>query len=99
MTKYSKDNEPPDYIDGAKVIKWSWSGQDPFGYIEHKDSASRDEIHGLAICQYEDSRSTYRFSCDKDWEVQQDSPYDSIEDAIERLPDQYKKVKATWRTK
>jgi hypothetical protein len=38
-------------------------------------------------------KSIYRFSCDKEWEVQQDSSYDSIENAIEQLPDQYRNVK------
>ncbi len=89
---------PPDELDKAKVIKWAWSGKEPFGYIDAGDG-SKIEIHGLAICQYEDSHSVYRFSCDENWEVQQDSLHDSIEDAVRQLPDQYQMVTANWMNK
>ena len=85
--------EPPDFIDGARVIKWAWSGQHPFGYVSH------EEVYGLAICQYEDNGSVYRFSCDKSWNTVQDSPQDTVEEAINELPDQCKNVKADWKTK
>jgi hypothetical protein len=97
--------EPPDDLDGAKVIKWAWSGVEPFGHLpivgSDTDNESRDsiEIFGLAICQYDDSDNVYRFSCDKDWEVQQDGGYESVEDAQRQLSDQYKLVTAKWRTK
>jgi hypothetical protein len=74
--------EPPDELDGAKVITWAWSGDKPFGFIPMTDSDDSIEIFGLAICQYEDSGSVYRFSCDKDWEVQQDGVYESVDDAL-----------------
>lgn len=96
----SKVNEPPDELDGAKVIKWAWSGDKPFGLMRYQDEMYEPiEIYGLAICQYEDTRAIYRFSCDKKWEVQNDSPQDSVEDAERILPDQYKLVPAEWRTK
>lgn len=94
-----KISEPPNYLDGAKVIKWAWPGQQPFGLVGNEDDPEREEIYGLAICQYEDSNGMYRFSCDKNWEVIQDGFYDNEEQAIERLPDQYKNVIANWRTK
>ncbi len=99
MTKLRQEHivEPPDKLDGAKVIKWAWSGKEPFGYV-NVDDDTRIEIHGLAICQYEDS-DVYRFSCDENWDVQQDSPYDSIEQALKQLPNQYKLVTAKWMTK
>lgn len=90
--------EPPDTLDGAKVIKWAWSGQDPFGYVKG-DDGTRTGIHGLAICQYDDSTHVYRFSCDENWVIQQDSSYDSIEIALRQLPDQYKLITAKWMTK
>jgi hypothetical protein len=62
------------------------------------DSPRRQEIYGLAICQYENSDSFYRFSCDKNWETVQDGPYDTIEDAIRLLPVQYKNVEADWQS-
>ena len=93
MVDNNKTNEPPDELDGAKVIKWAWSGDKPFGFV------GEIEIHGLAICRYDGSAEVYRFSCDKDWEVQQDGLYDSIGDAIEQLPDQYKLEVSTWTNK
>ncbi|MFN8335603.1 MAG: hypothetical protein U0U09_10770 [Cyclobacteriaceae bacterium] len=91
--------EPPDELDGAKVVTWAWSGNKPFGFIPIADSNDSIEVFGLAICQYDDSYSVYRFSCDKDWEVQQDEEYESVDDALRQLPDQYKLVTAKWRTK
>jgi hypothetical protein len=106
MLKYEKVqddnqiNEPPDELDGAKVIKWAWSGDEPFGFLRYGDYAFEPiEIYGLAICQYDDSAVVYRFSCDEHWEVQQDGDYSSIEDALRLLPDQYKLVVAKWVTK
>jgi hypothetical protein len=93
--------EPPDELDGAKVIKWTWSGDKPFGLLAIVDSDSNDsiEVYGIAICQYDDSDNVYRFSCDKDWEVQQDGVYESVDDAVKQLPDQYKLVTVKWNTK
>ena len=90
--------KPPNYLDGAKVIKWAWSGQVPFGIIENMDGDEKEEVFGLAVCKYEDSDNFYRFSCDKNWEVVQDSLYNSIEDAIRFLPEQYKNVERNWLT-
>ena len=89
----SNFTEPPDYIDGAKVIKWACSGCNPFGFV------GDEKVYGLAICKYENSGNFYRFSCDKKWETIQDSHYDTIESAINQLPMQYKNVEANWQTK
>ena len=91
--------EPPNYLDGAKVIKWAWSGQQPFGFVGYENSPERDEIYGLAICKYDHEEGIYRFSCDRNWEVVQDGFYDTVENAIKQLPDQYKNVEADWRRK
>ncbi len=92
-------NNPPNYLDGAKVIKCAWSGQKPFGFIANTDNKSQEEVFGFAICRYENSNNFYRFSCDKNWEVIQDAQYNSIEEAIELLPDQYKNVECNWQAK
>jgi len=90
-------NIPPKLIDGAKVLEWAWSGNMPFGVIKYSDSNEvAAEIYGLAICQYKDSKIIYRFSCNKNWETEQDSDYSSIEEAKNNLPEQYKIVPATW---
>lgn len=83
-------SKPNKKIDGAKVLYWAWSDSKPFGYF------GNIKIYGLAICRYENSDQIYRFSCDKFWETQGDQIYDSIEDAIEQLPDQYREISANW---
>jgi hypothetical protein len=85
-------NKPPSEIDGANVLYWAWSGSTPFGVVY----GSPDEIYGLAICQYPNSEEVYRFSCNKNWETEQDGLYDSVEQAIENLPDQYRNVEPIW---
>lgn len=91
--------EPPDELDGAKVIKWAWSGDKPFGLLSivNSDSNASIEIVGIALCKYDDSDNVYRFSCDKNWEVQQDGVYQSVDDALRQLPDQYKPGTANWQ--
>jgi hypothetical protein len=98
----SPNTEPPDYLDGARVIKWAWSGQQPFGFVANEDGTEREEIYGLAICRYDKSTSKepiYRFSCDKYWETVQDSIYDTVENAILHLPEQYRNEEANWLSK
>ncbi len=82
--------KPLNKIDGAKVLESVWSGLTPFGKVGVTD------IYGLAICQYENSNEYYRFSCDENWETQQDGLYNSVQEAKEFLPAQYKKVEADW---
>lgn len=85
-------NAAPDYLDEAKVIKWAWSDR-PFGTT---GSSEEDKIFGFAICTYNDSSNVYRFSCNKNWEVIQDAQYHNVEEALERLPEQYKNVEIQW---
>jgi hypothetical protein len=85
-------HEPPSEIDGARVIEWAWSGDQPFGEVPGADSP---KIFGLAIAAYDD-RAFYRFSCDEEWETQQDGLYASIDEAKRQLPDQYRNVEAQW---
>lgn len=89
-------SKPKNEIDGAKVLYWAWSGSIPFGFVGDENNHIASEIYGLAICQYENSEDVYRFSCDENWETQQDQVYDSVNQAIENLPDQYRNVKADW---
>lgn len=84
---------PPAIIDGAKVVEWAWSGDRPFGEVLGSESLL---IYGLAIATYDDS-VFYRFACDSHWETQQDGLYDSIEQAKEQLPEQYRNVEVCWR--
>lgn len=87
---------PPAKLDGAKVLCWAYSEDDPFGVVECDEDGVVATIQGLAICQYGDD-CVYRFSCDLDWEVQQDGVYESIEEAKRLLPDQYKNIPVNWQ--
>jgi hypothetical protein len=87
--------KPPPYIDGALVLEWAWSDV-PFGEVLFADRTVAATIHGLALCQYEGSKTIYRFSCNASWETEQDSEYASIEDAKAQLPRQYQQVSAHW---
>lgn len=53
------------------------------------------EIYGLAICAY-DSSTIYRFSCDRNWEVRNDAPCDSVESAQQSIPEQFKNEPVVW---
>lgn len=89
--------KPPKKIDGANVLEWAWSGDIPFGVIHYSEgNLPPIEIFGLAICQYVKSNDIYRFSCNKNWETEQDGVYSSVEAAKEHLPSQYKNVPANW---
>jgi len=90
-------NKPPQYIDNVKVLEWASSGDVPFGVVNGQGGEIAATIYGLAICQYENSSKVYRFSCDKNWETEQDSEYASIAEAKEELPKQYKLAEAQWQ--
>ena len=88
---------PPSKIDGAKVLEWAWSGSTPFGVIRDESGETLVKVFGLAICRYPGSQKIYRFSCDSDWESEQDSEYDSIAEAKNKLPSQYQETLIVWR--
>jgi hypothetical protein len=90
-------SKPPKEIDGARVLEWAWSGDKPFGVVRYESGEIASEIFGLAICRYTGSNNIYRFSCDSEWETEQDSDYGSIAEAKENLPSQYRDVEAVWQ--
>ena len=87
-------NPPPAQIDGANVLEWAWSGDFTFGEVPGNTSGP---IFGLAIAKYDNADGIYRFSCDHDWDCVQDGLYDSVAEAKEQLPDQYRLVSANWQ--
>ena len=89
--------KPEPIIDGAKVLYWAWSGEEPFGWVGDPNDPEAVAIFGLAIARYDNDEHVYRFSCDANWETAQDGLYDTTEEAIEWLPDQYKKISASWQ--
>ena len=89
-------SKPPKTIDNAKVLYWALSRESPFGVVTCSEGGSATEIFGLAICRYDNSELVYRFSCDCNWETEQDSTYASAEEAMRELPEQYKEVAVHW---
>ena len=87
---------PPNTIDGAEVLEWAWSGEKPFGTLHYQSGEIASELYGLAICRYKNSNIVYRFSCNANWETEQDSDYNSIQEAKECLPKQYRNVNVVW---
>lgn len=86
---------PPMELDGGQVLVWAWS-EKPFGYVPLGDGGSPIAIHGLAVIHYPGDKHVYRLSCDAQWESVMDSDADSVEEALQNLPAQYRLVKATW---
>ncbi len=87
---------PPPSIDGAKVVLWAWSGDQPFFVMPKAGGTGGIPIHGLAVCQYP-TGEVYRFSCDKEWVVQNDSDWRSIEEAMTAPSAQYDITQVKWR--
>lgn len=77
--------KPPASIDNAEVVAWAWSGPSPFFVMSNCDGTSGPSIHGLAICKYANG-SVYRFSCNQDWETENDAPFATIRDAMTAVP-------------
>lgn len=90
--------KPPKKIDHAIVLEYAWSDI-PFGAIKYSDSDKiAAEIHGFLICKYDNSDRYYRFSCNKNWEVENDAAYDSIEQAKNSINEnQYNLENLHWR--
>ncbi len=89
-------SKPPKTIDGAEVLEWAWSGEKPFGLLRYQSGIVATEIYGLAICHYSKNGKAYRFSCDSEWETEQDYEYHSVKEAKSNLPLQYQEVKVRW---
>ncbi len=87
---------PPSMIDGARVLEWAWSDP-PFAALRDTQGQVVALIHGLALCRYEGACEVYRFSCDADWQCEQDQAYASLEQARQELPESYRRVDVVWR--
>ena len=90
--------KPPRQLDGADVVHWAWSHPEPFFIMPFSTGSSPGiPIHGLAVCRYEKSGEIYRFSCGVDWEVENDSPWDTVEQAMRAPSGQYDAGAVDWQ--
>jgi hypothetical protein len=87
---------PPSSLDGADVLFWAWSGDDPFFAMKDTEGSHVADIFGLAICRYAKSNQIYIFSCDQNWEVQGDSVWDTPEEAMAVRSTQYDTRRVRW---
>lgn len=73
---------PPDQLDGAGVLLWAYSPDQPFFIMNDSHGAPHQAIHGFVVCRYEAENIFYRFSCDLGWNVVNDMDYASLEEAV-----------------
>ncbi len=67
-------------LDGAKVI--AISKKDDFGVIKYSDNSMPPiSVKYLAICKYANDNSIFVFLCNENYEVEQDSVFDTVEEA------------------
>ena len=87
---------PPRQIDGADVIIWAWSEPKPFFDMPCSDGKTSVAIHGLAIVRYPETGEVYRFSCNAEWETENDSDHQTVEDAVGAEASQYDIRAVRW---
>lgn len=87
--------KPPQTLDGAAVLEWVWSDE-PFGTLTDEDGTAVCNVHGQAICQYSGGRGYYRFSCDRNWTVVQDSDHETIDEAKDAATQLYNVPPRAW---
>jgi hypothetical protein len=94
----------PSMLDGARVLRACspssfeqlssaddgiW-GMGPTGFVPFKS---------VAVCAYEEETDTavYVFRCGEDWHVLADDWYESLDEALGHLEEQYPGIGAHWR--
>ena len=85
---------PPQVLDGARVLWWAWAGEVPFGELPGTQGDDL-RVYGFAVCQYATGQ-LYRFTCNKHWEVMQDMDHSNEEDAKADIPGQYDADRVVW---
>ena len=92
-------SKPPPALGGEEVVCWAWSGSKPFGMFPSASGLLDDAryIFGLAVCRTADPGVFYLFSCDSQWKTVGDTIYESVENAVDDVPDQFKEVEAHWQ--
>ncbi|MEX0361342.1 MAG: hypothetical protein AB3N10_10220 [Allomuricauda sp.] len=87
--------KPPSHFGSAKVLEFARSDI-PFGQVDYTDGTLCAKIYGLALCRYKGSKIIYRFACDENWECIQDFDHESIQEAKDYLPQQYRNARIKW---
>jgi hypothetical protein len=85
--------KPPETIDGARVVYWAWSTEPPLFLMQ--GDPQPEAVCGLAVCEYA-SGAVYRFSCDAQWQVLNDSPYPTVLAALTARSGNYDVTRVAW---
>jgi hypothetical protein len=67
-------------LGGAEIIAISELGE--YGHIIIDDTSETIDVAYLAICKYKNSDTVYLFLCDKNFSVENDWDFESIEEAL-----------------
>lgn len=88
-------SKPPAEVLAPEVLWWAWSGDEPFGLARQEDDArSPIDVYGLAI--YATPYSVVQAFYDRNWEIQDCVPCDSVEAARQSIPERYKNAPVNW---
>ena len=71
----------PIQLDGATVLYYTF--QDDYGYSIFPNGKIADRYRYLAICQYSKDDEYYLFCCTENYEVVNDSVWESVEECME----------------
>ena len=89
-------SRPPKQLDKADVLAWAWSDGTPFGHLLDTEGKVVCAVHGIAVCRYPGSEELYRFTCDENWTVEQDAPYETVEQAMMSAEQLYSLTRNQW---
>ena len=87
-------------IDGARVLWWASTAgiaktdACTFG----KNGRAQSSFAALAIAQYDGASGCYLFLCDEEWETQNDTDHQTIDEAREFAESLYPGIATRWRT-
>ena len=71
----------PIQLDGATVLYYTF--QDDYGYSIFPNGKIADHYRYLAICQYSKDDKYYLFCCTENYEVVNDTVWESVEECME----------------
>ena len=90
---------PPTTIDGARVVWWA----DTAGIAKTDACTFREgdrvqpSFAALAIARYDGASGCYLFLCDEEWETQNDTDHQTIDEAREFAESLYPGISSRWR--
>ncbi len=77
----------PSQLDGANVLHYTDKGN--YGVVKYENGKNAHSIYYIAICQYNNDKDYYLFSCDELFNVVADSVWGSAEQCISIAKQQY----------